>query len=160
MKLTGDAILISRGMKVLQAAPAAYPYRSATEATRMWRVYVLSGLIACVVAAVTAYVTVRLALPGGSAAPTATPQGPPAPGSAELEPFEQSGPFDGSGGQGEVHFPIPFASLPNVKLDYIGRTTVVAEVKPTGFKWKDIGAGSHAAKGTWTAIGVKATKLP
>lgn len=32
MKLTGAAILVSRGMKVLQAAPAAYPYRSAAEA--------------------------------------------------------------------------------------------------------------------------------
>jgi hypothetical protein len=30
MKLTGAAILVSRGMKVLQAAPAAYPYRSLT----------------------------------------------------------------------------------------------------------------------------------
>jgi hypothetical protein len=29
MKLTGAAILVSRGMKVLQAAPAAYPYRAA-----------------------------------------------------------------------------------------------------------------------------------
>src|SRR6516225_774234 len=29
MKLTGAAILVLRGMKVLQAAPAAYPYRSA-----------------------------------------------------------------------------------------------------------------------------------
>src|SRR5947209_3200520 len=29
MKLTGAAILVSRGMEVLQAAPAAYPYRSA-----------------------------------------------------------------------------------------------------------------------------------
>jgi len=29
MKLTGAAILVSRGMKVLQAAPAAYPFRSA-----------------------------------------------------------------------------------------------------------------------------------
>jgi hypothetical protein len=28
MKLTGAAILVSRGIKVLQAAPAAYPYRS------------------------------------------------------------------------------------------------------------------------------------
>ena len=28
MKLTGAAILVSRGMKVLQGAPAAYPYRS------------------------------------------------------------------------------------------------------------------------------------
>jgi hypothetical protein len=32
MKLTGAAILASRGMKILQAAPAAYPYRSAAEA--------------------------------------------------------------------------------------------------------------------------------
>jgi hypothetical protein len=33
MKLTGAAILVSRGMKVLQAAPAAYPFRSAAVAT-------------------------------------------------------------------------------------------------------------------------------
>jgi hypothetical protein len=32
MKLTGAATLVSRGMKVLQAAPAAYPYRYATQA--------------------------------------------------------------------------------------------------------------------------------
>jgi hypothetical protein len=32
MKLTGAAILVSRGMKVLEAAPAAYPYRSALSA--------------------------------------------------------------------------------------------------------------------------------
>ena len=31
MKLTGAAILVSRVMKALQAAPAAYPYRSAAE---------------------------------------------------------------------------------------------------------------------------------
>src|ERR1700677_4743883 len=31
MKLTGAAILVSRGVKVLQAAPAAYPYRSAAK---------------------------------------------------------------------------------------------------------------------------------
>lgn len=35
MKLTGAAILVSRGMKVLHAAPAAYPYRSAAEAHGM-----------------------------------------------------------------------------------------------------------------------------
>jgi len=35
MKLTGAAILVSRGMKVLQAAPAAYPYRPATETMGM-----------------------------------------------------------------------------------------------------------------------------
>jgi hypothetical protein len=33
MKLTGAAILVSRGMKVLQAAPAAYPFRSAARQT-------------------------------------------------------------------------------------------------------------------------------
>src|SRR5690348_6701348 len=33
MKLTGAAILVSRGMKVLPAAPAAYPFRSAAERT-------------------------------------------------------------------------------------------------------------------------------
>jgi hypothetical protein len=31
MKLTGAAILVSRGMKVLQAVSAAYPYRSAVD---------------------------------------------------------------------------------------------------------------------------------
>jgi hypothetical protein len=31
MKLTGAAILVSRGLKSLQAATAAYPYRSAAE---------------------------------------------------------------------------------------------------------------------------------
>jgi hypothetical protein len=35
MKLTGAAILVSRGIKVLQAAPAAYPYRSAKEGVPM-----------------------------------------------------------------------------------------------------------------------------
>jgi hypothetical protein len=126
----------------------------------MWRVYVCSGLIACVVAAVTAYVTVRFTLPTGSGAPPAAPQHPETSAQPALEPFEQSGPFDGAGGQGEVNFPIPFASPPNVKLDYSGRTTVVVETKPTGFKWKDVGAGSHAAMGTWTAKGIKASKVP
>src|SRR5262245_49805659 len=120
----------------------------------MWRVYVLSGLIACLVAAVTAYVTVRLAVtPQGSATPANSV-------SPELAIFEQSGPFDGTGGQGETNFPSPYAYPPNVKLDYGGRTTAVVEIKTTGFKWKDIGAGSHAATGTWTAKGIKATKIP
>ena len=33
MKLTGAAILVLRGIKVSQAAPAAYPYRYAAEAS-------------------------------------------------------------------------------------------------------------------------------
>ncbi|MFO0964239.1 MAG: hypothetical protein U0793_01450 [Gemmataceae bacterium] len=78
----------------------------------------------------------------------------------EMEIFEQGGPFDGAGGQGETNFPIPYAYPPNVKLDYTGRTIAVVEVKTTGFKWKDVGAGSHAALGKWTAKGVKANKVP
>jgi hypothetical protein len=35
MKLTGAAILVSRGIKLLQAAPAAYPFRSAAEDVRV-----------------------------------------------------------------------------------------------------------------------------
>jgi len=35
MKLTGAAILVSRGIKVLQAAPAAYPYRSVRAANQI-----------------------------------------------------------------------------------------------------------------------------
>jgi hypothetical protein len=35
MKLTGAAILVLRVMKVLKAAPAAYPYRSTAEAKGM-----------------------------------------------------------------------------------------------------------------------------
>jgi hypothetical protein len=34
MKLTGAGILVSCGIKVLQAAPAAYPYRSPAESMR------------------------------------------------------------------------------------------------------------------------------
>jgi hypothetical protein len=34
MKLTGAAILVSRGVKFLQAAPAAYPYRSSDKIVR------------------------------------------------------------------------------------------------------------------------------
>jgi hypothetical protein len=61
LKLTGVAILVSRRVKVLQAAPAAYPYRSATEASLLSSAVVRSGgtmhkfvLLFCVVAFVTA----------------------------------------------------------------------------------------------------------
>lgn len=44
MKLTGAAILVSRGMKVLQAAPAAYPYRSAAESALARKVHRMSQI--------------------------------------------------------------------------------------------------------------------
>jgi hypothetical protein len=46
MKLTGAAILVSRGIKVLQAAPAAYPYRSAARLEGcMSRKQLVAGLL-------------------------------------------------------------------------------------------------------------------
>ncbi len=54
MKLTGAAILVSRGMKVLQAAPAAYPYRSAAEGSgcimSFWRDWVSWLLVVLAIA--------------------------------------------------------------------------------------------------------------
>ena len=45
MKLTGAAILVSRGMKVLQAAPAAYPYRSAARFPMRKRLWIIGSLL-------------------------------------------------------------------------------------------------------------------
>jgi hypothetical protein len=78
----------------------------------------------------------------------------------ESEIFEQTGPFSAVGGQGETNFPHPYAAPPNVELKYTGRFVSVVEVKTTGFKWQDVGAGSHAAVGTWVAKGIKMTKMP
>jgi hypothetical protein len=50
MKLTGAAILVSRGMKVLQAAPAACPYRSGGDEQTMKAVHILIlAAVTCVV---------------------------------------------------------------------------------------------------------------
>ena len=68
------------------------------------------------------------------------------PSNLDSEIFEQSGPFSAEGGQGETNFPYPYALPPNVKLDYVGRTVAVVEVKTTGFRWRDVGSGSHAAE--------------
>jgi hypothetical protein len=49
MKLPGAAILVSRGLKVLQAAPAAYPYRSAKEENAHMRRFEVLLIIALVI---------------------------------------------------------------------------------------------------------------
>ena len=85
---------------------------------------------------------------------------PLAPSKAESEIFEQTGPFSAVGGEGETNFPFPYATPPNVELNYTGRSVKVVEIKTTGFKWQDVGAGSHAAVGTWVAKGVKASRAP
>src|SRR5205823_12288855 len=65
MKLTGAAVLVSRGMKVSQAAPAAYPYRSATESTVETLRWVLVGVAAVYwVCCLALHVVVAATLPG------------------------------------------------------------------------------------------------
>lgn len=46
MKLTGAAILVTRGMKALQAAPAAYPYRWLTVRPKSRSAIMTANLIA------------------------------------------------------------------------------------------------------------------
>jgi hypothetical protein len=48
MKLTGAAILVSRGMTVLLAAPAAYSYRSLLD-NPMLKGFLLTDLVACTI---------------------------------------------------------------------------------------------------------------
>ena len=67
------------------------------------------------------------------------------PGDGDL--LEQEGMFDSFPDQeGQVYFPYPFSSPPNVTLTRTSNPTVtvhtlLVEVTPTGFKWK---GGKHA----------------
>ena len=73
-----------------------------------------------------------------------------------LRPFEQTGTFNsGPGTEGQENFPIPYATAANVTLSGYG---VVVEATTTGFKWKN--AGNTGGPATWTAKGIRATKLP
>ncbi len=79
--------------------------------------------------------------------------------------FEQKGTFGAvASEEGSVNFPIPYALPPNVELTepdafqrpVVSGSAIVKDVTTTGFKWKGIKAVSI----TWTAKGIKATKLP
>jgi hypothetical protein len=82
-------------------------------------------------------------------------------GPADLPPqtFEQKGLFKQTPGQqGPVNFPIPYRQAPNVKLNAGDFTkTVITEVTPTGFKWKNTGGDDVWNNGQieWTAVGVR-----
>jgi hypothetical protein len=80
------------------------------------------------------------------------------------EVFEQSGEFTSyERGSGEVFFPLPFQSPPNVELTYVApdgerkvdAETVISGCTATGFQWKNI-ASYYAYRVRWTAKGVKA----
>ncbi len=77
-------------------------------------------------------------------------------------PFTQTGSFTVIKEQtGPVNFPIPYAIAPNVELSGSDQGTVlISSIKPTGFEWKGIGEPHFGGAITWTAKGVKATKLP
>jgi hypothetical protein len=82
----------------------------------------------------------------------------PNAGGARL--FQQTGSFECSpGDEGEVYFPLPYASPPNVELTSLQRVTVTT-CTPLGFAWKSAADGvrnDQSGKATWVAKGVKAT---
>ena len=74
-----------------------------------WRVYLVSALVACVVAAATAFITVRLLIPAPNTLAT----------SPEVQSVANTKIYEGVvevriGGEPEVFYPTPFASPPNL----------------------------------------------
>lgn len=89
------------------------------------------------------------------------------PNQPSMRLLEQKGSFMTVGGQeGEVNFPYPYTTAPHVELSgsfNCHESTVIAECKPTGFKWKNVGdpkSGRTNGDVRWTAKGIKATTLP
>ena len=81
-------------------------------------------------------------------------------------PIEQTGTFQSVlGKEGQEYFAFPYASPPQVTLTGHNGTTIVAEATASGFKWKNEGMdnpfpGNNAGEVTWTAKGIRATKMP
>ncbi len=77
-------------------------------------------------------------------------------------PFTQNGSFTVIvNEEGVVNFAIPYALAPNVELSGPDANCVlIAENKPTGFKWKGVTKPTFNGAVTWTAKGIKATKIP
>lgn len=99
---------------------------------------------------------------------------PAGPGVDFHRPFEQAGTFQTIiKQQGPIAFSIPYAAPPNVTLkwkDRIGahEKTLIVECTSAGFKWQNVGDNVDLLNGeprdngevTWTATGLRATKLP
>jgi hypothetical protein len=77
-----------------------------------------------------------------------------------VESFEQEGSFNlVAGAEGQVNFPLPYKSPPNVTLD-VGsfNKTIISEATETGFKWKNLAKGDdtfNAGKTKWTSKGIR-----
>jgi hypothetical protein len=84
-------------------------------------------------------------------------------GGAPFQPadsiYTQKGTFRTLIGQtGQVNFPFPYQSPPNVTLSGKTNTTTVTECTTTGFKWTNIGKEPDSDNGDvdWVAKGIKA----
>jgi hypothetical protein len=81
------------------------------------------------------------------------------PGAAGPRVFQQTGSFQCfAGGEGEVFFPLPYESPPNVELTSLQGVTVTV-CTPLGFAWKSTekrGRDSQGSEVKWTAKGVRA----
>jgi hypothetical protein len=82
-----------------------------------------------------------------------------------MRPFQQSGTFQSEAGQqGQVNFPIPYASPPNVELSGNSSRTIISECTATGFKWKNNagpnGPSWDSGEVKWRSKGIRATQLP
>lgn len=88
-----------------------------------------------------------------------------APGTQPMKLFEQTGKFVSDfGQQGQVNFPYPYASPPNVELSGNSSKTVITECTATGFKWKNGNTTRSpswdAGEVTWKASGIRAAQVP
>ena len=144
---------------------------------QVWRVYLVSAFVACLVAAVTAFLTVRLAAPppaqtsnvdaGGKVGdpnPKDTAPGKRVAPRPALEVLEQTGTFFIIEGEsGAVGFPFPYAEPPAVEISegllHQRQAALITEITRSGFKWKCVGntIQKHFEL-KWTAKGVKATR--
>jgi hypothetical protein len=90
------------------------------------------------------------------------------PESLKMIPGTQTGKFFSIAGEtGEIYFPVPFASPPNIEFDRGmagSSTTIVVKCTATGFRWKNAAPKGNAfgSEGelTWNAKGIKATSIP
>jgi hypothetical protein len=90
-------------------------------------------------------------------------------GAVVMKAYPQDGTFNAVAGQeGEVAFPIPYATAPNVELSppFTNRGMpagiFIVESRPTGFKWKNVSMGLLNDSGplVWKAKGIRATEIP
>ncbi len=92
-----------------------------------------------------------------------------AKGAVLMKTYPQDGSFNAVAGQeGEVAFPIPYATAPNVELSSpfanfgVPAGVFIVESRPTGFKWKNVskGTGNDSGPLVWKAKGIRATEIP